>query len=239
MKNFKRVIVLLIFIAFCFLIYKFTLKEKELENYHFRDDFNNLNMDFWYIGDWENLFSCYEDAILDDGVLILKTKEVDKGPILISKPLSVKKDEILNVKRRVKLHYGNDHFTGGFVLFETKNSKLRPYRPIGNALSLIEYVRTKEESKRPGGNEIFRVLPRNFEEDFAIMDPIFNKWFIEEIIYDAGTGDMTYKINNKEYNVKAPSLTDNYIRLYMHAYGYYTGHEMDIDWIEINITKKE
>ncbi len=239
MKNFKRIIILLTFIAFCFLIYKFTYKEKEVENYKFRDEFNNLNMNYWYIGDWENLFSCYDKAELDDGIVTFKTKEVDKGPILISKPISIKKGDILSVKRRLKLHYANDYFTGGFVVFETDDSKFRPYRPIGNGIVLVEYVHTKEQSKRPGGNEIFRVLPRRYEDNFAIIEPIFDKWFTEEIIYDTSTGNLSYKINNKEYAVKAPVLRKNYIRLYMHAYGYYTGHKMDIDWIEINITKKE
>jgi len=242
----KRIIIFLVFIAFSFGVYFVTDKNKEeetLPSYHYLDEFDSIDRDFWYIGEWQTLYSAYDTAKLKNGILKLEIDEIDKGPILLSKPIDIQNGNILTIKRRVRMTYANDHFTGGLALIETKDEGLIPSAlnnensNLGNAVVLIEYVNSfNESSKRPGSN-VFRILPRSweFESNYELVEPIFNEWFEEEIIYNTVEQTITYKLNDKVYTVKSQEMFEERIRLYMHGYGFETGHVVEIDWIEISI----
>jgi len=149
----------------------------------------------------------------------------------------------LTIKRRVKMIYANNHFTGGLALIETKDEGLIPSAlnndntNLGNGIVLIEYVNSfEDDSKRPGRN-VFRILPRSWEfnDNYELVEPIFNEWFEEEIIYDTTEQTITYKLNGKEYLVKSQEMFEERLRIYMHGYGFETGHIVEIDWIEISV----
>jgi hypothetical protein len=241
----KRLIVFLVFIAFSFGVYEFVIKEKEepLPSFNYRDDFEKLDRDFWYVGEWQTYYSAYDKAKLNNGILKLEIDEVDKGPILLSKPIAVENGNILTIKRRVKMTYSNDHFTGGMALLETSDEGLIPsalndeHTTLGNGLVLVEYVHSFEEtSKRPGSN-VFRILPRTWEVDdnYELTEPLFGQWFEEELIYDTINKTITYKLDGEVYVVKSQEMLKESIRIYIHGYGYETGHVVEIDWIEISV----
>ena len=52
---------------------------------------------------------------------------------------------------------------------------------------------------------------------------------------------VDYSINDEddpiEYTVDGSELNYEYIRVFMHSYGYYTGHYNKLDWVEINVTR--
>ncbi|MCH4890398.1 hypothetical protein EZV73_22635 [Acidaminobacter sp. JC074] len=239
----RKLLVFIVFIAFAFGVYYFTSdKEAELPSFYLKDDFDDLDRDFWYVGEWKTYFSSYDKAKLNNGILRLEVDDVDQGPILLSAPIELQAGNVLTVKRRTKMTYANDHFTGGMALLETKDEGLIPsalnndQTTLGNGLVLIEYVHSFEESSRPGNN-VFRILPRTWEynNNYELAEPIFDEWFEEELIYDTVTNKITYKLNDKVYSVETTALTDNRVRLYMHGYGYNTGHILDMDWIEISV----
>ncbi|MBI9013535.1 MAG: hypothetical protein JEZ08_14980 [Clostridiales bacterium] len=240
----KKMIVFLVFIAFCFGVYFITSEDEvSLPSFHYMDDFDTLDRDFWYVGEWKSLYSAYDKAKLNNSILKLEIDEVDKGPVLLSKPIEIMNGNVLTIKRRVRMTYANNHFTGGLALIETKDEGLIPSAlnndntNLGNGIVLVEYVNSfEDDSKRPGRN-VFRILPRSweFDDNFELVEPIFNEWFEEEIIYDTTEKTITYKLNDKEYLVKSQEMFEERIRIYMHGYGFETGHIVEIDWIEISI----
>jgi len=240
----KKAIVILVFIAFSFGIYTMLDKEEEtLAEFYYLDEFESLDRDFWYVGEWNTLYSAYDKAKLKNGILKLEIDEVDKGPILLSKPIELKNGNILKIKRRVKMTYANDHFTGGLALIETGDEGLIPSAlnnentGIGNGIVLIEYVNSFDTNSKRPGNNVFRILPRTweFEDNYELVEPIFGEWFEEEIIYDTIEQTITYKLNDEVYSVKSQKMREERIRFYMHGYGFETGHIVEIDWIEISI----
>lgn len=240
----KRIIVFIVFVVFSFGIYSNVNKEDEtLATFYYLDEFDSLDRDFWYVGEWRSLYSAYDKAKLNNGILKLEIDEVDQGPILLSKPIEIQNGNILTLKRRVRMTYANNHFTGGLALIETEDEGLIPSALnhgnsyLGNAVVLIEYVNSfNESSKRPGSN-VFRILPRSWEFDnnYELVEPIFNEWFEEEIVYDTVAQTITYKLNDKVYTVTSQEMFEERIRIYMHGYGFEIGHIVEIDWIEISI----
>ncbi len=237
-------IIFLVFIAFCFGVYFINNDDDvSLPSFHYVDEFDSLDRDFWYVGEWKSLYSAYDKAKLNNSILKLEIDEVDKGPVLLSKPIEIMNGNVLTIKRRVRMTYANNHFTGGLALIETKDEGLIPSAlnnentNLGNGIVLIEYVNSfEDDSKRPGRN-VFRVLPRSweFDDNYELVEPIFNEWFEEEIIYDTTEKTITYKLNDKVYSVKSQEMFEERIRIYMHGYGFETGHIVEIDWIEISI----
>jgi len=240
----KKLIIFIIFVAFAFGIYYVkNINEDAKAAFHFRDDFETLNREFWYVGEWKTNFSAYDKVKLNKGKLILEVDITDRGPYLLSKPLSLTKGDTLTIKRRVKMEYANEFFTGGLVVYETADEGLIPsvlnnsLSTLGNGVVLIEYVHSYDENAvRPGSN-VFRVLPRGWETDdnYELAEPIFSEWFEEELVYNTTTGTITYMLDGEVYEVSSQAMNEESIRLFMHGYGFGTGHIVEIDWIEISI----
>jgi hypothetical protein len=209
----------------------------------YTDEFETFNREFWYIGQWKTNKSLINDVDISGGILTLKVKETDRGQYLLSKPIKIDKDYVIKFKRRVKIKYANDKFTGGLVMFQTDSLLLNPdsskiwENSFGQAAVLVEYVHNyNEDSTRPG-RHIFRVLPSTWEvtDSARLIKPIFDEWFEEELIYDMRMNRITYIINGKEYNTSGLKLDKEYIRFFTHSYGWGVGHEMMIDWINIKV----
>lgn len=240
----KKAIVFLVFIVFSFGVYHITQDDEPvLPSFQYRDDFDSMNRDFWYVGEWNSYYSSYDKAKLRNGILRLEIDEVDKGPILLSKPIDVENGNVLTVKRRVKMTYANDHFTGGLALLETSDEGLIPSAlnsensNLGNGIVLIEYVHSFDTSSKRPGNNVFRVLPRSWaiENNYELLEPIFDQWFEEELVYDTVAQTITYTVNGKSYQVISQEMLKERVRVYIHGYGYETGHVVEIDWVEISV----
>lgn len=240
----KRIIIFLVFIVFVFGVYYIkTSSDSGGQPYSFREDFDTLNNEFWYVGEWKTMFSAYEKAKLNNGIIKLEIDEVDQGPFLLSKPLTLENGQVLTVKRRVRLTHTDDNFTGGFALIETGDEGVIPSalnnssELIGNGIVLIEYMYgIDSESVRPGNNKI-RILPRTWmiDDNYALAEPIFSKWFEEELVYDTNEQTVSYTVDGDIYTVLSQEMIEERFRVYMHGYGFGTGHSMEVDWIEISI----
>lgn len=209
----------------------------------YTDNFETLNREFWYLGEWQTKRSKLNEVDIQDNILSLRVREVDRGPFLLSRPIKVEEDYVIKFRRRLKITYANDRFTGGLTMFQTNSDFMAPdYNmswedSFGDAAVLVEYVHDyNEESTRPG-RHIFRVLPPTWEamDSARLIKPIFNEWFEEELIYDTRMNRITYKINGKEYHTGGLKLDKDYIRFFTHAYGADIGHDMEIDWINIKV----
>ena len=248
---YKKIIAFIIFMGLLGTFYYVQFKEKIVDDkivFEYRDDFNELNRDFWFLGEWQTMDAIYDKVDIKNGILNLEVKETDRGPFLLSKPFPISKGDVLTVKRRVKIHYSNNNFTGGLAITQTDESDVKPVandenwaRSLGQAAMLVEYVHNYNEKITRPGRDLFRVLPPTWESDdnYAVVEPIFDDWFEEEIIYDTRTNKITYKINGKEFKVNGLEIDKPNLRIFMHSYGWYTDHYVKIDWIEIKVEDKK
>ena len=243
---FRRLIVLLLFIALVgtFYYFQFVQADPEPETYAFRDDFKGIDRDFWYIGEWQTMFTAYDKVSIKNDILTAEIKETDRGPFLLSKPIPVEEGDVITIRRRVRLHYDNDNFTGGMAIVQTSDDELKPIvlennwgRSIGDGVALVEYVHSyDEESERPG-RDIFRVMGPAWKSEnaYAVIEPTYDDWIEEELVFDTRTNQILYKVGGKEYRVNGMPITRPSIRVFMHAYGWHTGHSMKLDWFEIEV----
>ena len=216
-------------------------------NYEYEDGFASLDQESWFVGEWLTGHTNYENAVIEDGKLILEVKETDKGPYLLSQPIAVEYGDVITIERRVKVHYGNEYFTGGFILYETDDEQLRPNAnakwsdSFGNALVAVEYVHNFSENSTRPGRDIFRVLGPDWEDknNYQVAEPIFDTWFDETLIYDTRNNKVTYKLNGQEYKINGHGIRQPYIRVMTHSFGFGVGHVMEIDHVKILIEKRQ
>lgn len=241
----KKIIALIIFGGLIFGLYHFGMIgfDEEPFTYHYFDDFETLNRDFWYAGEWETFFPAYDKVIMEDGVINLTVNETDRGPFLLSEPIEIEEPSIITVKRKTLVNYGNENFTGGFALLQTDDDNLRPDilsdsgGGLGTGITLIEYVHDYNKASERPGRDIFRFLMPNWKEsnNYKLIDPIFNKWFTEELTYNTKNGIVTYQIDDQIHTLRGYPLKQKNIRVFMHSYGKNTGHVMKMESFEINI----
>jgi len=242
----RKLIAIVIFGALVYGLYHYGLIgfKEEPFSYHYFDDFETLNREFWYAGEWETFFPAYDKVIMEDGSVNLTVNQTNRGPFLLTEPIEIREGSIVHIRRKALVHYGNENFTGGFALLQTNDDDLRPEvlndnggSGLGKGLALIEYVHNyNEDSTRPG-RDIFRFMMPNWEEqkNYELIDPIFDEWFTEELTYNTENGIITYQINDEIHTLRGFSLKENYIRVFMHSYGRNTGHSMKMEYFEVEV----
>jgi choice-of-anchor C domain-containing protein len=183
---------------------------------YYHDDFNFLNKKFWIPLEWQTLKYSLNKIYIKNGILDLKCNYTDRSGFLSSKAIKIQKGDVITIKRRVKVHYANPYFEGGIWFFQTNNPIITPAtslkrwsNKLGKALFHVSYYNYHYE--KPG---ISQYVPtkhgfaidgydwRN-KQNYGILSPIWNKWFVEEIIYDSGKNIAVYKVNGQIVKVIA------------------------------------
>lgn len=241
----RRLIAIFLFGIIVFGLYHYGLIgfKEEPFSYHYFDDFESLNREFWYAGEWETFFPAYDKVIMEDGAINLTVNQSNRGPFLLSEPIEIEKASIVTIKRKVLVHYGNENFTGGFALLQTDDENLRPKvltdhsGGLGKGIALVEYVHNYNKNSTRPGRDIFRFMMPNWEEahNYELIDPIFDKWFTEVLTYNTENGIVTYQINDEIHTLRGYPLKLDRVRVFMHAYGLNTGHTMKMESFEIKI----
>ncbi|WP_188020330.1 PAN domain-containing protein [Deferribacter autotrophicus] len=219
---------------------------------HIYDDFNSFNNKLWIPLEWQTLNKAPNKITLYNGILDLKCNITDRSGFLASKPIKINRDEIITIKRRVKVHYANQYFEGGIWFYQTDKpeivmpqNKATWLSAFGKQLFNVTYYNYYYE--KPGVRQyvpakhgfVISGLDWRNKKNYVVFPPIWDKWFEEEIVYDPGSNTAIYKINGQIGKVFTANMDKPYIRFIMHSYGWYTGHDIQIDWIKIDITKKE
>lgn len=244
----KKILFVFIFILGSYALFTYNFKTRfntpELPPTIF-DGFSVLDRELWYVGEWESHKPAYSKVFFEDGILSIPVNEADKGAYLLSKPIEIGRNERIQIKRVVKIHAGSDYFAGGMALFQTEDVDIRPditkAMPLGNAGILVEYAKDLLDTNTRPGDVTFRLLAPNWSQDgnYVLIDPIFDEWFTETLTYNVKTGDVVYNIEGKDYTLKSAALSQPYLRIWMHSYGHFTGHEVAVDSIEIKWLPKE
>ncbi len=217
----------------------------------FRDDFNSFNPKYWEVYEWGTLKRLNPYGLIHSGVLDLRCNRVDRSPFIASKAILLKKGEIFTLRRRVKVHYANKYFEGGMSFYQsdrpilrTPKSRLSWASAFGDTLFSINYFNYIYE--KPG---VRPYVPSKYgfalsgydwrsKHNYGVLEPIWNRWFIEELSYDTENLKVTYSINGRVLSVWTLPYKGPYLRFIMHSYGWYTGHNIKVDWLEWSIKSK-
>lgn len=204
----------------------------------------------WYAGEWESNQDAWSNVFFSPEGLSLKATKTDKIPYLISKPIEIgeKFEGMIRITRRVRMKPGSDMFAGALVLFQTDSDDFSMANVsglhFGEALFQVEYAaNTPKNTKRPGAKDVFRVLVPNWEKNelYRLADPIYKEFFEEEIVYNTVTGKLVYRAKGegalRELITDVFKIDKKYLRVWMHGYGAFTGHETTISDFEIIIEK--
>lgn len=240
----KLLLVLLIGGAAFYLYQSGTFKFNEKPVNGFRDEFDAIDRENWYVGEWRTNKPAYEKAILLDGSITLKVQETDRGPYLLSEVMEIKKPSIITIKRRALVNYGNDRFMGGMALLQTDHDQFNPKivdegadMGFGNGIVLVEYVHNLDPLTRRPGQDGFRVMMPDWQTDgnYKVLPAVFNQWFDETLIYNTKSGQVVYRLNDKEYTLRGFSMSKKFFRVFMHSYGSNVGHSLKMDWFEMKV----
>lgn len=210
----------------------------------FRDEFDTMDRERWYVGEWRTNIPAYEKTVFADGTLTLKIQETDRGPYMLSEVVEITEPSVITISRRAQVQYGNDRFMGGMALLQTDNDRFKPEvvesgadMSFGNGIVLVEYVHNLDPLSRRPGQDAFRVLMPDWQTDgnYKVLPAIFGEWFEETLTYNTKTGQMTYRLNDKEYTLRGFAMSKKFLRVFLHSYGYGVGHSLKMDWFEVKV----
>jgi hypothetical protein len=167
----------------------------------------------------------------EEGMMKVATTVTDKGGSLESRWIDIDPQGSLVISRRVKVNYGNEYFIGSFsVSFEND-----PDLTFGVNYSHYRY--RGQASCPSSGFFLFRhnanLSECKAQDNVIKINPVWNKWFDEKIIYNFGTGLLEYYIDGRkqsEFDVgKLRPSQRQRIKLSFNAWGWWTGHYQYFD----------
>jgi len=225
-------------------IYNRALNESEIQELYklgnqnisttlsYHDDFNDLNKDFWNIvrvnHNWKSNVLDDNAVTFENGIINLYNDRTDDGPVMYSKPLPINKGDIITVKRKAYVHTSNRHLNGTLNIVSTDSDTLDV-----NNLSGLCRISHVNETYQGDWNGFYLDSRSNTD---AYITPIWDDWFVEELKYNTQTGEATYTVNDitVSHTCKAVGSEKN-ILFQIHNFGWYTGHYIKMDYIDIQI----
>ncbi len=218
----------------------------------FADDFseNRINPDLWSITG--------KTVKVEDGIAKIITSETDVETYLKSKLFSFDPKKPIVVKSRIKVSYSKNikdkvYFNGFFGLTPDtdliEQTHIRNYYIFG-----IKYTNYDHETFYPDG-EIDEIKAEGFflfrdggasikKRDYRDgkiskrIEPVWDQWFDQKLIYDPIKGEMSYFINDelKDTFIAGDlykNLRNNQIRLEICPSGWWVNHTIELDYIEV------
>lgn len=220
----------------------------------FADDFSSkvINVNHWTTNG--------SSITIVDGIMRIIVDETDNGGIVISSNFSFEPTKPIIIQSRLKVTYNQMtkekvYFYGSFWItanvYDAKEdfSSLPPIDKYGRGVSYTNYDYIGDggngtETIATEGFFLVKPFGRTHEKrsyyDNKIgprMQPVWEKWFEQKIIYNPINGEMQYFIDGEkksEYNVGTmPQMENPQMRLYISPAGWWTNHSIEIDYIEI------
>ncbi len=154
----------------------------------------------------------------EDGILVISEDLSNAGGAVKSVPFSIESGDILQLTRRVRiLPKNNFQNTSAFINRDGKPAA--QYRYFYKYKDFVDGVYFDYDGKE-------RVIPP------------WNEWFTEIVTYNTGTGEITYSIPDRgEMSSTFGNLPGDQLWLLFDAYGWYTGHKVEIDYIKLEKSK--
>ena len=87
----KKAFVILLVALAIFLFYSIIAHEKAPDNIEsYRFDFDEMDKEFWLVGEWETFKRSYDLVTMNDGILKVSSDTTGIMPYMLSKPLNFK-----------------------------------------------------------------------------------------------------------------------------------------------------
>lgn len=242
---FIAIFALMIFVLFSILTHQRHTAPDRVYRFDFEQPLTDEEKEFWLISRWGEFRPESTSISVKDGALHLIGDM--PTPFLMSKPIDITPRNVITVERRVRLTKGRGAFSGGFALYQTEDMGLIPAeadgewsRRLGDGIVLVEYSHDLlYKSTRPG-RDVFRFLASDWEynRNFELIQPIYDRWVVERLVFDMRTNQMTYRIEDHEYRLNSYSIDKSAFRVLMHSFATEPGSKIEIDYIEIKVEDK-
>ncbi|MBF0607005.1 MAG: VCBS repeat-containing protein [Magnetococcales bacterium] len=188
----------------------------------FSDDFNDNSID-------ASKWTCTgrSRAIEENGILKLETTVTDNFTPCITTSIAIDKTKDFVITRKVKLHYANDYFFGNLAIGDF-------------GIWYGNYIYSSGDNYCPVTG--FYIYRNNYafngqvhcasqsSDRSARIEPIWDQWFDEKIIYKPTIGLLEYYINeNKRGEFNVGTLSSSSVNIEFAPYGWWTGHYQYMD----------
>jgi tetratricopeptide (TPR) repeat protein len=202
-------------------------REKTLR---FFDDFNDGLID---PGKWE---TSGQTVTEENGHLDVLTAATDRFGQARTVPIRIDPTRPITISRRVKLHAANEYSDGkmtvGIIGYPEKTFLVSyaNYHYTGNGEGVTVGFSICRHDTNP-----HKFADRRFNAS-PLIPPVWDRWLDEVLRYDPRTGEVQYLINGAEriaYNVGPLPPNASSITLTFQAWGWYTGHRQEMDYLRV------
>lgn len=243
----KKVLVVLVFVAVTFFIYTAVFgKEETPETRTYTLDIEDIDRTEWFVGQWGGFKSAY-DLISKKSDAIVLSSFGNLSPYLISKPIEIKDGDVITLTRKVKLSHGESVFAGGLAMYQTDDAELVPSETdgswmtsLGDGVFLVEYSYDLSENQTRPGKDVIRFLAADWEynDNYQLINPIYDEWVTESLVYDTRSNQITYTLNDTSYRLNSYKLDRGNVRFLIHAYGEGTDASLALESLTITVENK-
>ena len=156
----------------------------------------------------------------EDGALVISEDLTNAGGAVKSIPFAVESGDILKLTRRVRI-FPKANFRNTSAFINRDGKPVARYRYFYKCKDLVDGVYFDYDGKE-------HVIPP------------WREWFTEIVTYNTGTGEITYSIpDSGEISRTVGLLPVDQLWLLFDAYGWHTGHKVEIDYIKLEKLNNE
>ncbi len=185
---------------------------------------------------WQDWHSTGTRVEAHDAVLSVTTSQIDAGGVAVSPLLTIDPTKVIVVARRVRLAYGSAWTAMGMSLVfdqtpDFLNTLAYGLKPKGVFVTYARYRFANDQMREVEGAYIGDGSAE--KRSSAVGEPgevPWGAWFQEKVVFNPQTGDAELWINEQRVshcNVGRLSPQQRYLKLYLDAYGWYTGHAQE------------
>ncbi len=213
----------------------------------YNEDFEEEIREDWLFSKYITLESSPQGVYFEDGTVKLVAEETDRVPIMSSTPHPIDDAKYITINARLKTNFANEYYTGAMGIFFTdsadKEVKLNEEHwssSFGKRPVQIEYVNYFYDSSRriiDNGFIMYTSSEKEGSNVQAFESGVFDEWFDQQFIINMETGEVTCTVNGETLTGVIDIPEENYLRIWIHPYGWFTGHEVIIDSIDIYFSK--
>ncbi|MFP6672463.1 MAG: Ig-like domain-containing protein, partial [Pirellulaceae bacterium] len=196
---------------------------QDTESVLFADDFNDnvINQEQWSYG--------RHSVTETDGIMQVSTTKTDQGGYLRSRLIEIDGQRPITVSRRTQVHYGNEYFAGDFRIKTYADESF--HSSFGVSYANYTYSSSKAcpaQGFFVYGNDANITRCQSGADVSDAIDPVWDQWIDEEIVFDPSSGIMKYSIDGEQVAQldvgSLPAAQSYQLQLQFGAWGWWTGH---------------
>ena len=213
----------------------------------YEENFDEDINDTWLLSKYVTLEPSPQGVYFEDGTIKLVAEETDRVPILSSAPHEIDGAKYITLNIKMKTNFANEYYTGATGIFftDSPDMKVEPDADnwsanFGKRAITVEYVNYFSDSSRriiDNGFVFYTSSKEHGSNAQAFESAMFDEWFTQQIVINMETGEVTCTINDETLTGMIDIPEGKYIRIWVHPYGWYTGHEVVIDSIDMYFGK--